>query len=47
MQNNLQMKVTLDWLKQYVDFNWLPWGIDRPGNPLGLHNRFPNRILLP
>jgi hypothetical protein len=43
------MKVTLNWLKQYVDFNWSPeeltGQLTLPG--LDLHNRFTNRILLP
>jgi hypothetical protein len=44
-----KMKVTLNWLKQYVDFNWSPeeltGQLTLPG--LDLHNRFTNRILLP
>jgi hypothetical protein len=43
------MKVTLNWLKQYVDFNWSPEELTgRPALPgSGLHNRFTNRILWP
>ena len=43
------MKVTLNWLKQYVDFNWsseeLTGRLTLSG--LDLHNRFTNRILWP
>jgi len=43
------MKVTLNWLKQYVDFNWSPEELTgclaMPGP--GLRNRFTNRILRP
>jgi phenylalanyl-tRNA synthetase beta chain len=43
------MKVTLNWLKQYVDFNWSPDELTERLTMLGLdlRNRFTNRILWP
>jgi hypothetical protein len=43
------MKVTLNWLKQSVDFNWSPEELTGRLTMLGLglHNCFTNRILWP